>query len=175
MSASNPSPINNKANFLVNAEKIVEESLDQYKQLADSMEMHNNPETAVQFRELENMEKQQLQWIEQQATGIALPDIAPWDFAWHCHDDPTQTCLSDMDYMVNPAKALAAALHNEYHTEAFYREVAKQASDPAVINLATDLAGQQLQQIELLKQRLQALPKEAYESIEDMDPPNMPE
>ena len=174
MSASNPPSIKNKADFLANAELMVQESLDQYAQLADSMDIHTHPETAAQFRELESMEKQQLQWIEQQASGISLPDIAPWDFTWHCHDAPEKTCLSDMDYLVNPAKALSAALHNERHAEAFYRAIAEQASDPAVISLANDLAEQQLQQIELLKQRLQALPKEAYELIEDMDPPNMP-
>jgi len=167
--------IKSLADFLANAEFMVQESLEQYGQLADSMEMHNNPETAVQFRKLENMEKQQLQWIEKQASGITLPEIAPWDFTWHCHNDPAKSCLSDMDYLVNPAQALSAALHNEYHSEEFYRQVAEQVSDPAVKNLANELADQQLKQIELLKQRLQALPKEAYESIEDMDPPNIPE
>lgn len=175
MTASNPPIINNKADFLANAVLMVQESLDQYGQLADSMEIHNNPETATQFRKLESMEKQQLQWIEQQAAGVSLPEIAPWDFAWHCHDAPEQDCLSDMDYLVNPAKALSAALHNEHHTEVLYRKIAKQSSDPGVIKLANDLAELQLQQIELLKQRLQSLPKDAYELIEDLDPPNIPE
>jgi len=167
--------ISNKADFLANAEIMVQESLEKYGQLADSMELHNNPETAAQFRKLESMEKQQLQWIEQQASGMTLPEIAPWDFAWHCYDDPTIGSLSDMDYLVNPARALSAALHNEYHSEKVYREVAEQATDPAVKELASELAGRQLKQIELLKQRLQALPKEANEAIEDMDPPNIPE
>lgn len=167
--------INNKADFLANAELMVQESLEKYGQLADSMEIHNNLETAVQFRELESMEMQQLQWIEQQASGIVLPEIAPWDFAWHCYDDPEKDCLTDMDYLASPARALSAALHNEYHSEAFYRETAEQASDLTVKKLANELAREQSAQIELLKQRLYALSKEAYESIEDMDPPNMPE
>ncbi len=175
MSVNNIPTINTKADFLANAELMVQESLDQYGQLADSMELHNNLETAAQFRELENMEKQQLEWIEQQASGIALPEIAPWDFVWHCHDDPTKSSLSEMDYLVNPARALSAALHNEYHSEEIYREVAKQSSDSEVKDLANELAERQLKQIELLKQRIEALPKEAYELIEDMDPPNMPE
>ena len=175
MNTSDFPTISNKADFLANAEIMVQESLEQYGQLADSMELHNNPETAAQLRVLENMEKQQLQWIEQQASGIDLPEIAPWDFAWHCYDDPTKSNLSDMDYLVNPASALSAALYYEYHSEEFYREVADQSSDPAVKDLASELAERQLKQIELLKQRLLELPQEAHESIEDMDPPNIPE
>lgn len=175
MNTSKLPPINNKADFLANAELMVEESLEQYRQLADSMELHNNPDTAVQFRKLESMEQEQLEWIKQQMSGINLPEIAPWDFAWHCQDNPAKDCLSDMDYLVNPAKALSAALHNEYHTEAIYQKIAEQSFDPIVKNLAYELAEQQSAQIELLKRRIQALPKEAYETLEDMDPPNIPE
>ena len=175
MTADNLPSINNKADFLAHAGLMIQESLDQYKQLADSMEMHNNPEAAIQFRKLEYMEEQQLHWIEKQAIDMTLPDIAPWDFTWHCHNDPAKSCLSDMDYLVNPAQALSAALHNEYHSEKFYRKIANQASDSAVKQLAGELASQQLQQIELLEQRLQSLLKEAFELIDDMDPPNMPE
>jgi hypothetical protein len=167
--------ITDEADFLANAELLVQESLEQYGQLADSMELHNNLTVAAKFRILEDLEKQQLQWIEEQAAGLIMPEIAPWDFKWHCHDDPNKNCLSDMNYLVNPFQALSAALHNEHHSEEFYRGVAEQALDPAVKNLASELAEKQLGQIELLKQHLQALPKEAHELIEDMDPPNIPE
>ena len=167
--------ITDKADFLANAELLVQESLDRYGQLADSMELHNNLLAAAQFRDLENMEKQQLQWIEEQAAGLTLPEIAPWDFAWHCHDDPNEICLSDLDYLSNPARALAAALHNEHHAEEFCRQVAEQGLDPEVKIVAKEMAELQLRQIKLLQQYLDELPKEVHESIEDLDPPNIPE
>lgn len=167
--------ITNKADFLANAELMVRESLEQYGQLADSMELHNNLLAAAQFRELENMEKQQLQWIDEQAAGLTLPEIAPWDFAWHCHDAPSEICLSDMDYLSNPARALSAALHNEHHAEELCRQVAELGLDPEVKIVANEMADLQLRQIKLLQQCLDRLPKEGHETIEDMDPPNIPE
>ena len=167
--------IRDKADFLANAKLMVQESLERYGQLADSMQLHNNLAVAVRFRELESMEKQQLQWIEEQAAGLTLPEIAPWDFSWHCHDDPNESCLSDIDYLSNSARALSAALYNEHHAEELYRQVAELGSDPEVKVVAKEMAELQLSQIKLLQQCLDGLPKEAYESIEDLDPPNMPE
>lgn len=175
MTIENLPLIKDEAEFLANAELLVQESLEQYGQLADSMELHNNFAVAAHFRELEDLEKQQLQWIEEQAVGLVLPEIAPWDFKWHFYDDPAKNCLGDMDYLVNPVQVLTVVLDNEYHSEEFYRGIAEQASNPAVKKLANELAEKQLGQIELLKQRLHDLPKDAHELIEDMDPPNMPE
>jgi hypothetical protein len=53
MNIENLPTVKDKADFLANAELLVQESLEWYGQLADSMELHNNPETAAQFRELE--------------------------------------------------------------------------------------------------------------------------
>jgi len=175
MNIENLPTVKDKADFLANAELLVQESLEWYGQLADSMELHNNPEAAAQFRELEEMEKQQLQWIEQQAAGLILPEIAPWDFAWDIYSDPNRSGLSDIDYLTNSAGALTLALHNENHAEKLYRQVAAQTPELDVKNIANEMAEQQLEQIKLLQQRLNELPKEAHELVEDMDPPNMPE
>lgn len=166
--------IKDKADFLANAELLVQESLEWYNQLADSMELHNSPEAAAQFRELECLEEQQLQWIEQQAVGITLPVIAPWDFAWAIYSDPDKGGLIHIDYLASPAGALTAALRNEHHAEKLYRQVAAQTPYSEVKRIANDMAELQLEQIKLLQQRLDELPEEAYELVEDLDPPNMP-
>lgn len=175
MNENNVPLVKDKADFLANAELMVRESMEQYGQLADSMEIHNNPEVAVHFRELETMEKHQLRWIQDQARGLELPEIAPWDFSWHCPHNVRQNCLTDIDYLTNPARALYVALHNENLTETLYRKIAATAADESVQRAANDLADQQLEQIDLIKQRMEGLPREAYESLEDMDPPNIPE
>lgn len=167
--------INDVAEFLANAEMLVQESLDQYSQLADSMELHHKADTAEQFRQLEIMEQQQLKWIQQQAQGIALPNIAPWDVSWRCKEDPEKICLSDLDYLTTPAKALSAALFNEHRSEHFYQYVAGHTRDQDVKILANDMAEQQSEQIKILEQRLTDLPEEEQDYMEDLDPPNMPE
>jgi hypothetical protein len=175
MNIANLPAVNDKADFLANAELLVQESLEWYGQLADCMQVHNNPEAAAQFRALENMEQQQLQWIEQQASGLTLPRIAPWDFAWDIYNDPDSNGLCHIDYLTNPARALTTALYHENQAEELYRHVAAQTSDLAVKHLADEMAEQQLGQIKLLQQRLSELPEEAHELVEDIDPPNMPE
>ena len=175
MNIENLPTIKNKADFLANAELLVQESLEWYGQLADSMALHNNPEAAAQFRELEDLEKQQLQWIEQQAAGLTLPEIAPWDFAWDIYSDPDSSSLIDIDYLTNLAGALSAALEHEHHAVKLYREVAAQTPDADVKHIANEMAEQQLEQIKLLQQRLDELPEEAHDLVEDLDPPNTSE
>lgn len=175
MKIENLPTVNDKADFLANAELLVQESLEWYGQLADSMELHNNPETAAQFRELEELEKQQLQWIEQQAAGLTLPKIAPWEFAWDIYNDPDRGDQMDIDYLLTPAGALTLALRNENQAEKLYRQVAKQTPDVNVKSIANEMAVMQQEEINLLRQRLNELPEEAHEAVEDLDPPNMPE
>lgn len=174
---TNPSlqSISDEPDLLAHAEALVQESLERYEQLADSMEVHNNPEAAAQFRQLESMARHNVRYIEEIAAGLALPVIAPWNFHWHCPDDPDSDCLSDMDYLVSPAGALAAGLDNESRIEAFYRGVAEQSPAAGVRKAAGELAEYQLQQIVRLKERLGALSREAHESGEDLDPPNVPD
>lgn len=164
-----------KADFLANAEMLVDESLEWYGQLADSMELHNNPAAAAQFRQLEDKERQQLQWIAQQAAGLALPAIAPWDFAWDIYSEPATSGFSEIDYMSSEACALKAALHYEQHAEKLFRQVAAQATDPDVKQIARQMAGMQREEINLLQQRLNELPEEAHVSGEDLDPPSIAE
>ena len=174
MNFENLPAVQDKAEFLANAEMLVDESLAWYAQLADSMELHNNAEAAAQFRELEAMEKQQLQWIVQQAAGLALPEIAPWDFAWDIFSDPASSGFSEIDYLISQAGALAAALNQEIHAENLYRQVAAQTPNPKVKQIAVEMAEMQRAEINLLQQKLNQLPEEAHEPGEDMDPPNMP-
>ena len=175
MNIENLPAVKDKADFLANAELLVHDSLEWYGQLADSMASHNNPEAAAQFRELEGMEKEQLQWIEQQAAGLTLPKIAPWDFAWDIYSEPDKSSFSDIDYLTNQAGALSAALEHEHCAEKLYRQVAEKTPDADVKYIANDMAAQQLEQIKLLKQRLDELPEDSHELVEDLDPPNMPE
>lgn len=175
MNMKNLPVIKNKADFLANAGLLVQESQEWYGQMADCMELHNNLEAAAQFRELEDLEKQQLQWIEQQAAGLTLPEIAPWDFAWDICNCPDKNGLDDIDYLTTSMSALTAALHSEKHDEKLYRHVAEQAPDPDVISIANEMAELQLDQIKILQQRLDELHEEVDEIAEDMDPPNIPE
>jgi len=174
MNFENLPAVQDKAEFLANAEMLVDESLAWYAQLADSMELHNNAEAAAQFRELERMEKQQLQWIVQQAAGLTLPEIAPWDFAWDIFSEPASSGFSEIDYLSSQAGALTAALHYERHAEKLYRQVAAQTPAADVRQIANQMAGMQQQEINLLEKKLSELPEQAQQSGEDMDPPNMP-
>jgi hypothetical protein len=175
MNLENLPAVTDKADFLAHAEMLVDESLAWYGQLADSMEIHNNTTAAAQFRELEGMERQQLQWIATRAAGLTLPAIAPWDFAWDIYSEPATSGFSEIDYLSSEACALKAALHYEHHAEKLFRQVAAQTKDPDVKQIANEMAEMQQEEINLLQQRLSELPQEAHELVEDLDPPNIAE
>ena len=81
----------------------------------------------------------------------------------------------DIDYLLTPAGALTLALRNENQAEKLYRLVAIQTPDVTVKSIAKEMAEMQQEEINLLQQRLNELPEEAHEVVEDLDPPNMPE
>ena len=174
MKLENLSPVNDITEFLANADLLVQESMEWYCQLADSMELHNNPVAAAQFRELEAMEVEQLQWIAQRAEGLTLPKIAPWNFAWDIYRSSSNPGFSEIDYLINQYGALAAALEHEHQAECLYRQVAAQTTNVQVKAISIEMAEQQTEQINVVKKRLEELPADAHELQEDLDPPNMP-
>ena len=77
-----PAAINTIEEFLAHARALENESVDRYEELADVMEVHNNPEVAELFSKLAGYGRQHAAEVERLAAGMALPHIDPWDFKW---------------------------------------------------------------------------------------------
>ena len=72
--------ITSVAEFLAHALELEVESAERYDDMADNMEVHNNPGVAELFRQLAKYGKQHADAVRQQASAYDLPAISPWDF-----------------------------------------------------------------------------------------------
>ena len=68
--------------FLVYSIALEEEAAERHDELADTLDVHNNPEVAATFRKLAEYSRLHAQEIRDHAKGRQLPVIAPWDFGW---------------------------------------------------------------------------------------------
>ena len=68
--------------FLAYSVVMEEEAAERHDELADVMEVHNNPDVAATFRKLAHYSRLHAQEIREQSTDLELPKIAPWDFEW---------------------------------------------------------------------------------------------
>lgn len=175
MSDETTKPIESVPEFLVHAIELEHESAERYEQLADSMEIHHNTEVAELFGHLAGMSAAHASDVEALAVGVELPSIAPWDLKWHCPGSP-ETCVdADVDYLMSAKQAIEVALHNEIRGRDFYAHVASSAPLEDVRRLAGEMAEEENEHVELLKDWLGKETHLSTETPEDLDPPNMPE
>jgi rubrerythrin len=163
--------------LLVHALELEHESAERYRQLAQTMSVHHNVEVADLFLRLADMSDAHASEVTARAEGMLLPEIAPWDFKWSCPGSPESHCLDDheVSYLMTPFQALGLALHNETRGRDFYAHVASSSPSPKVRAIAGEMAEEEGEHVELLKDWIA---KESHSSTpiqEDLDPPNMPE
>ena len=176
MSSKNPAQIESLGEFLAHSLELEQESAEHYHQLAQSMAVHHNPEVADLFEKLARLSADHAREIEKRAQGIELPEIAPWDFKWHCPDPVQGDCLEpSVHYLMTVTEAIGIALHNERRIRDFYAAVVLGVSDAQVRTLAEEIAQEARNHLCLLEKWLEKRKSLGEERMEDLDPPNMPE
>lgn len=175
MNISITSPIESVAEFLAHAEALEQESVDSYEQLADTMDVHNNPEIAKLFRKLAHFGEKHAEEVRQLAEGMDLPEISPWDFKWNTPESPESAGMDDAHYLMDTKQALEIALHNEIQGKDFYASVAATSSNEEVRKLAAEFAAEEEEHVELLKKWQTNLGNADSPPLDDLDPPNIPE
>jgi rubrerythrin len=167
-------PIVSIGEFLVHALELEHESVERYEELAQSMEAHNNLKVAELFRRMAAMSEAHAQEVQRRAAGIQLPQIPPWDFKWHCPGSPEMDCgQSRIGYMMTAIEALEVAQLNEARSRDFYAWVAKDCPDPLVRKLATEMAAEEEEHVQLIDNWLGKAAEHLHPQPEDLDPPNI--
>jgi rubrerythrin len=161
--------------FLAYSVALEEEAAERHDELADMMEVHNNPEVAATFRKLAGYSRLHAQEIRDHSRGADLPRIAPWDFGWDAMEGPETADIGDVNYLMNPARALELAMGNERRAHDFYFSISQESPDGAVRALAAEFAEEEREHLALLEQWLARIPESAEEQPFDPDPPHMPE
>ena len=161
--------------FLAYSVVMEEEAADRHDELADVMEVHNNPDVAATFRKLAHYSRLHAQEIREQSEGIELPKIAPWDFEWEGGEPPETADSDEADYLMNRARALRLAMENEQRARDFYAEISREAPSEEVRELAAEFAREEQEHLDLLIAWREKIPESEDETPFDPDPAHMPE
>ena len=161
--------------FLAYSVALEEEAAERHDELADMMDVHNNPEVADTFRRLAHYSRLHAREIRDHSRGSELPGIAPWDFGWETMEGPETADIGDVDYLMSTSRALKIAMGNEQRAHDFYRSISEESPDGDVRALAAEFADEEKEHLWLLKQWLAKMPDAVGEQDFDPDPPHMPE
>ena len=137
--------------FLVYSITLEEEAAERHDELADVMEVHNNPEVAATFRKLAHYSRLHAQEIRDHAEGRDLPVIAPWDFGWENMEAPETGDMSAVNYLMNTAQALQLAMDNEQRAFGFYDQIGRESHVPDVAAMAAEFAIEEKEHLDLLQ------------------------
>jgi len=167
--------MNTVEELLAHSMNMETEAAERYREIADAMEVHNNPEVADLFNLLAGYADKHAAEMEERAKDLTLPHIAPWDFIWEDGDSPEAADMSQMHYKMTPYHVLQVAMKVEKGAHEFYGKIAQDSTDPQVIELALEFAEEEKEHVELLEGWVGRYPKPDDNWYEDLDPPMMHE
>src|SRR5919206_5328997 len=110
--------------------------------------------------EFEKIGREEQEQYEALALGTAereLPQLAPWEYAWHYLGSSAQKPNAPK----NAREALTLALGTERRAQNFYVDVAEHASDDAVCAFAAEMAADEQRHVQRLEELLAREPQAA--------------
>ena len=161
--------------FLAYSMVMEDEAADRHDELADVMDVHNNPDVAATFRKLAHYSRLHAQEIREHTAGHVLPKIAPWEFEWEDNEPPETADIDEVHYLMNRAQALRLAMENEQRAHDFYADISREAPNVEVRKLAAEFAKEEQEHLDLLVACREKIPESEDETPFDPDPAHMPE
>ena len=168
----------NKVNIeqlLARAYAIEREAESRYADLADQMQVHNNLALAELFRKLAEIEGKHAAKIKSRAAGVELPYISPLAYRWGSTVALEGADLMGTHYLMTPHHALKLALEGEESAVIYFEDLAKAAAGGKAKALAKELAEEEREHVQLVKDWLAKYPEPEADWDEDHDPPQIQE
>jgi rubrerythrin len=173
MNSEAKATIDSMPEFLAHALQLEVESAERYRELADTMEVHNNPEVAALFREMAEFGDLHAEEVRRMAQDHELPRIPPWEFKWSDPEGPESAAVEDANYLMNTCQALQLALHNEIRGRDFYACVSREAPGADVRAVAAEMAAEEDEHVQMLQAWMMREACDAIPPVADLDPPNI--
>lgn len=151
-------PIRNSADLLAHAIAIEREAAARYAEIGERMAEMGNDIVAQLFLRLARVEKEHEQELVRRAAGMNLPRIAPGEYAWIDKGAPETAAHDLVLNLLTPHAALRIALDAELRAAAFFESARKQAKDPALAELAAQLATEEGVHIAWVKSAIRRTP-----------------
>lgn len=163
------------ATFLAYSIALEEEAAERHDELADMLDVHNNPEVADIFRKLAHYSRLHAAEVRELSADQVLPHIAPWDYGWDDLEGPETADRDAVHYLITPRRALQVALNNERSARSFYAGLGQWGLTEAIRETAKAFAEEEAEHVELLEAWLERTPEEDALAVYDPDPPHTPE
>ena len=151
-------PIRNKPELLAHAIAIEHEAAVRYTELGERMGEMGNDVVAELFLRLARLEKEHEQELQRRAAGLALPKIAPGEYAWFDKGAPETAAHDLVLNLLTPPAALKIALDAEVRAAAFFEAARRQAADPTLAELAAEMAAEEGVHIAWVKSAIRRTP-----------------
>ena len=156
--------------LLAHASKMERSAAIRYAELADQMEVHNNPELAEFLREMSRIEWGHVNDIDQLSGGINTEGASTKD-RWSVLSGGEAPDYGDMHYLSQPHHVLKLALDFEITNAKYYSEVAQKTEDTELQELAKRLQAEEEHHVAELESWLVRYPEPDPDWDEDMDAP----
>lgn len=163
--------MNDLALFLAHAIALEAEAAERYDELADAMEVHNNPDVAGMFRKQAEYSRLHLAEVTATANGLDLPKLKPWDYQWHSAEGPESAPIERTHYLMTPYHCLHLALQNERRSHQYYADIAHRSENPRVRTLARQFADEEAQHVIMLEKWAGTVSEPEADWDLDLDPP----
>jgi len=165
-----PAPPATLAELMAIALAIEIEAAERYGELADAMEIHNNAEVAALFRRMQQIEGRHADTIRAEIGRNDVPVTVPSK-----PEAPETAGFDDVHYLMQPYHALEIALAAEERAERFFTDLARVATVASVRDAARQLAAEEREHVELVRQWMRKLPAPDRDWAVDPDPPRQNE
>ena len=151
-------PIRSSEELFAHAIAIEREAAVRYSEFGERMRDLGNDVVAELFLRLARLEKKHEDELVRRASGLSLPQIAAGEYAWLDKGAP-ETAPHDLVLnLLTPHAALRIALDAEVRAAAFFESARRQASDPALAELAAEMAAEEGVHIAWVKSAIRRTP-----------------
>jgi rubrerythrin len=151
-------PIQSKEDLLAHAIAIEREAAARYGELGERMRDLGNDTVAELFLRLARLEKEHELELERRAHGLALPRIAPGEYAWIDGLAPESAAHDLVLNLLTPHSALRIALQAEVRAAAFFESARRQVLDRDLAELAAEMAAEEGVHIAWVKSAIRRTP-----------------
>jgi rubrerythrin len=160
--------------FMARAYTMELEATERYAQFAEQLDTHNNREVAQLFRKLADIEALHARRILEEMKWPSTPALPP-AYAWEGPEGPETAPFDSLHYLMQPWHALEIALRCEQDALKYYESIAASRAPKQVRDAAREMAAEEAEHVQLIRQWMKKVPRPAAGWDEDPDPPRMSE
>ena len=167
-------PVPDLEEFMARAYAMELEATERYAQFAEQLDTHNNREVAQMFRKLAAVEALHAKRILEEMGWPSMPALPP-AYAWETLEAPETAAFDQLHYLMQPMHALEIALKCEQQAQKYFEDIAAGDVPPSVKKAALEMAEEEREHVQLIRDWMQRVPQPRPNWDEDPDPPRVTE